>query len=108
MTDGVSRRRIPVATNGARTGEVVATWKPKKGDRVARLGGTPRGIVRQIRKDKALVWWGTTDGREVTEWVPAVELELTQEPVVDADTVLQRMKDRSAGSTSWPGTIENS
>jgi hypothetical protein len=64
--------------------------KLKKGDRVHRLGGNPCGIVRQVKKDKALVWWGTADSREVVGWEPAIELELGIEPVISPDDVIKR------------------
>lgn len=92
----VSKRRLPPA-NG--NGHAVAAVVPKlkTGDRVHRLGGNPRGIVRQVKKDKALVWWGTADCREVVDWELAIELELETEPVISPDEVIKRQAMGSGG-----------
>lgn len=93
---GVSRRSLPKtkeidlredAPSPARRAP-----RLKVGDRVQKIGGTPSGIVRLVRRGEAQIHWGTADNREVVSWTPLSELERFTEKVADADEILKREK----------------
>jgi hypothetical protein len=86
----VSKRSLPPAKRVNGNGAAAVVPKLQEGDRVHRLGGNPRGIVREVKKSTALVWWGTADSREVLTWVPAIELERSTETTHSPDEVIQR------------------
>jgi hypothetical protein len=92
----VSKRRLPPANGNGHVAPAVIP-KLKKGDRVNRLGGAPRGVVRQVKRGAALVWWGTADSKEFVEWVSFIELELETERVVSPDEVIKRQAMGSGG-----------
>jgi preprotein translocase subunit YajC len=70
------KHRIPPA-NGH--GEIVVRFK--KGDRVRTLQGVC-GVVRKVRGQRAEIYWGAMDSKEVVSTVPVIELTL-DDPVVD-------------------------
>ena len=69
----------------------------KIGSRVHRVNGSQHGIIRELNRTTALVYWGLIDRKESTSWVPVEQLEEVTEQVLQPDEVIARQAEEAGG-----------